>query len=73
MPPKTKARELRRQRTVQLCGFAVELNRSAARRLTENNKITVSAAVLAFSRLPADQQVELCSEARKKHATAAGV
>jgi hypothetical protein len=60
----------RGQGTVQLCWFAVILNRKAARAITENNKITASAAVLAFSRLTRDDQLRLCAEARQEHMAA---
>ncbi|MDB5308507.1 MAG: hypothetical protein JWO38_2709 [Gemmataceae bacterium] len=66
-----KGTSTRRQGTVQLCGFAVTLNRQTARALTENKKITASAAVLAFARLTPDEQVRLCTEARKRHAAEA--
>lgn len=68
MSQKAKQPPARRQGTVQLCGFAVDLNRLIARALTENNKITASAAVLAFSRLTPEEQVELCAETRRQHA-----
>lgn len=57
-----------KQGTVQLLGFAVELNRATARGLAENNKITASAAVLAFSRLSPLEQADVCAETRKRHA-----
>jgi hypothetical protein len=55
----------RKRCSVQLCGFVSDLHRKTARSLTENNKIAASAAVLAFSRLSRDEQVELCAEVRR--------
>ncbi|MDB5310247.1 MAG: hypothetical protein JWO38_4449 [Gemmataceae bacterium] len=71
MPDTTNTLPPRRQGTVQLCTFAIGLNRKAARAIKENNKIMASAAVMAFSRLPPDDQIRLCAEARQQHVTAA--
>ncbi len=61
----------RNQSTVQVCRFAYDLNRKAAAALIESPKVTVSAALLAFSKLDAQTQADLCKEARVIHATPA--
>ncbi|VTS01756.1 unnamed protein product [Gemmata massiliana] len=62
----------RRQSTIQLCTFAAEIQRKITGDLKENRTIVASAAVLAFSKLPQTQQLDLCKEARQQHTAPVG-
>jgi CRISPR/Cas system-associated protein Cas10 (large subunit of type III CRISPR-Cas system) len=55
------------QKSVQIFRFAAKLNRQFAHRVTENPKVTLSAAVVAFSRLDPQVQLELIGRAREMH------
>jgi hypothetical protein len=60
-------RAKKKQRTVQMCAFAVSAHQETTKSLKENKVIVVSAAVLAFSRLPREEQIKACEEARRSH------
>ena len=57
----------RRQRTIQLCTFAADIQRKITGELKENRTIVASAAVLAFATLSQEQQLDLCKQARQHH------
>jgi hypothetical protein len=65
---KTPAAPGRRQRTIQMFNFAVKLHREVTAKLQENRPAVVSAAMLAFSKLPIEKQLDHIKAARHQHA-----
>jgi hypothetical protein len=57
----------RTQKSVQMFNFASRLNSEFARRIQDSPKVTASAAVLGFSRLDPQTQLDLIGEARAAH------
>ena len=66
--PKTAATPSRAKRrgltTAQVPQFAAKLNRECAIRITDSPVVTAAAAILSFSLLDAETQIEMVTRAR---------
>lgn len=75
---KTKTKAAKAQRTVQMLSFAVKLRKEvlvALKKrfsLSESPTIVASAAMLAFSQLPVDEQLKHITESRERLVSGSG-